>query len=79
MGIQNLEHSVNISFNKPDPPAKKAVSQVPSERSIRLKELLANNWVNDQLNIQKISATDLLKKIKKIVPTYLSLQLVLNH
>ena len=60
-------------------PSKDAIPRVPSERSIRLKELLANNWVNDQLNIQKISATDLLKKIKKIVPTNLSLQLVLNH
>ena len=39
MGIQKLEHSVNISFNKPDPPAKKAVSQLPSERSIHPNEL----------------------------------------
>ena len=35
MGIQNITHRVNnFSLNKPDPPAKKAIRQTPSERSI---------------------------------------------
>ena len=35
MGIQSIAHRVNnISLNNPDPPAKKAVRQTPSERSM---------------------------------------------
>ena len=59
-------------------PLNQPVPQFPSIRSIHPNEL-ANNWVNDQLNIQNISATDLLFKIAKRetpVPTNLSLQLV---
>ena len=45
------------------------------------KKTLATQWVNNQLNIQKLTATDLLFKItnkETIVPSDLSLHLVLD-